>query len=509
MSKSAKAAANLPMASPPSPPSHSHSKVSQYVEGLLKTALTHEMSAPITIRNLTAQPLTVKLVERYEAPNPRDFPPSGGFSVSNLTSNFTNLLNTTNSTKAPSHAQLNEKARSFTKQDIDIRLEPFTTHKTDIKLTEQGPNENLRLTFQGDGGGRWRIDTPTPSSASEVLTPLTPDPKHDYTAIYLPTSSFLALYESTNLNCWMRELKDETPLSALSIPGTHNSPTCHTALPSVRCQAVHPLDQLRNGVRFFDIRVQPAHPEDPKDESLNLVHGVFPISLTGPKPFRKLVDKVENFLKENPTETVIMSLKREGPGNATDQQLSCILRDHYAGDVNRWFTEPRIPRLGEARGKIILMRRFALEDRIKKEWNGRGWGINAENWAYNTPNDNHGEVCVQDFCEVLETMNIDKKIGFCCDHFERAAQQVCPIPGVTTDATNPVPPGPLYLNFLSASNFWKVGCWPDKIAAKLNPAMTAFLCEKHDCGDGGIDGIGKQVKVRIRNGPSPCECHGL
>jgi hypothetical protein len=42
---------------------------------------------------------------------------------------------------------------------------------------------------------------------------------------------------------------------------------------------------------------------------------------------------------------------------------------------------------------------------------------------------------------------------------------------------------PLFINFLSASNFWKPGCWPEKIAEKLNPAITAFLCEKHDVKD--------------------------
>ena len=195
------------------------------------------MPAPITLRNLTAQPLTLKLVERYAAPNPKDFAPNGGFSVSNITSNFTTLLGNSTENQRPSHAQLGDKSQSFTKQDVDVRLEPFTTRKTDIGTSERGYNEILRLTFQGDGGGRWRIDTPLPSPASQEMVPLTPDPKHDYTAIYIPESSFLALYESTNLQAWMGYLKDETPLSALSIPGTHNSPTHHKALPSVRCQA--------------------------------------------------------------------------------------------------------------------------------------------------------------------------------------------------------------------------------------------------------------------------------
>ncbi|EMD01201.1 hypothetical protein BAUCODRAFT_144753 [Baudoinia panamericana UAMH 10762] len=454
------------------------------------------MSGPITIRNLTAQPLTVKLIERYEAPNAANFPPHGGFSISNLTSKATTLLSNVTSTGSPSQpspGQLSDKAESFAKQDVDLRMEPFTTYKTDVQTTERGPNEILRLTFEGEGGQRWRVDTPSPSPASQKLVPLTPEPQHDYTAIYLADAHFLALFESTNLQCWMKEFKDETPLSALSMPGTHNSPTCHVALPSVRCQAVPPKDQLENGVRFLDIRVQPVKPEDPNDDSLNLVHGVFPISLTGPRKFRGMLEDVESFLQANPSEAIIMSIKREGTGDATDQQLAMIMKDHYANS-DRWWTQPRIPTLGEARGKIVLMRRFALDDRLKGENDGHGWGLNAENWRDNTPDDTYGDVRVQDFYQVTDTENIDKKIQLCCDHFERAAAVVCPIPGVTTDSTDPVPAGPLYLNFLSASNFFNVQTWPDRIAAKLNPAVTAFLCEKHEVGDKGIDGPGQEFQ---------------
>ena len=49
------------------------------------------MTAPITLRNLTAQPLALKIVERYEAPNPKDFPPNAGLgpAASNATANIT------------------------------------------------------------------------------------------------------------------------------------------------------------------------------------------------------------------------------------------------------------------------------------------------------------------------------------------------------------------------------------------------------------------------------------
>lgn len=434
------------------------------------------MAPPLTIRNLTSTPLELKLIERYEAPGT-----TKAKGLGKLTHNVTTLV-------SPSSKKLAENAQSFARQDVNVRIDPFRSHTTEIQASEREPSETLRLTFETDGQ-RYRIDTPSHTCASQALTPLVPDPKRQYTAIFFKEASHLSIFSSANLQCWMRELSDGTPLSGLSIPGTHNSPTHHRALPSVRCQAVSPKEQLDNGVRFFDIRVQPEHPDNPSKDGLILVHGVFPVSLTGSKHLRGLINDVHDFLKRNPSETVIVSLKREGTGNSTDEQLSMILHDHYANeDPNWWYTEPRIPKLGEVRGKLVLLRRFCIDDRLKTEHNGTGWGLEAENWAYNTPDDTHGLVRVQDFCEVLETENIEIKTKYAMEHLARAAECVAPLPGITTDAVNPVPPGPLYLNFLSASNFWKVGCWPEKIAAKLNPAIVEHLCTKHHCDAGHGDG---------------------
>lgn len=431
------------------------------------------MSSPLlTIRNLTAKPIQLQSIEYFEAL------PSVSRTFSNITSNFTSFLS--NNTTSPSNP---ENVQKSSKIDMSWNLEPFKSTKTDIRPGAT-PNESLQLTFESESE-RHQLEKLAPSTASTVLTPLSPNPRLNITAVYLPEHFHLTLYSSARLSSWMGKLKDETSLAALSIPGTHNSPTCHRALPSVRCQATSPPEQLENGVRFFDLRVQPENPQDLSKDGLVLVHSVFPISLTGPKYLRGLLDEVFAFLDRNPSETVIMSIKREGTGDSTDAQLSRILRDHYAGDVNRWFTAPHIPTLGEARHKIVLIRRFALEEGLKSEWGGAGWCINAENWADNTPNATcpSGDICVQDFYEVLETQNIDKKIQYSKEHLARAAQCVCTLPEAElTDVSSAPPPPkqPIYINFLTASNFWKVGCWPEKIAAKLNPAILDYLCTKHN-----------------------------
>ena len=278
----------------------------------------------------------------------------------------------------------------------------------------------------------------------------------------------------------MKHLNDDTPLSSLSIPGTHNSPTHYRAMPSVRCQAVSVREQLGNGVRFFDIRVQPDSSNDMNKKSLHLVHSAFPISLLGAKHFKDLLEDVNGFLEANPSETLIMSLKREGTGSATDAYLSTILKQHYAGDNSKWFTEPRMPSLRETRGKIVLIRRFGLDDSLKGEWDGKGWGIDASVWADNTPCalNPSGDICVQDFYEVLESSNIDKKITYVQEQLARAAAQTSPKDGdASASLQNKCS---LHINFLSGSNFWKMDCWPEKIAAKVNPATIDYLCRKHN-----------------------------
>lgn len=86
----------------------------------------------------------------------------------------------------------------------------------------------------------------------------------------------------------------------------------------------------------------------------------------------------------------------------------------------------------------------------------------------------------------MEPTTIPEKVQHCNDHLVRAAACQHHIPGVTTDAINPVPPGPLYLNFLSASNFWNKACWPGSIARVVNRGMEEWLCVGHGVEDAPV-----------------------
>ena len=58
-----------------------------------------------------------------------------------------------------------------------------------------------------------------------------------------------------------------------------------------------------------------------------------------------------SFLERNPSETIIVSLKREGVGSSTDAHLSQILAKHYIGPHREmWYTDTKIPYLAPCVG---------------------------------------------------------------------------------------------------------------------------------------------------------------
>ena len=474
------------------------------------------MAAALTIRNLTSSPITLIRTERFQDPNTLQSKSNGYvFGSSNITST------------TPTSPELGEHAQSFNKQDLNVRLEPFEAYTLGPHQTRQNLDESelsrmtLRLTIEADRGERFRIDT-HPSytqRSSQSFTALSAGTVTSPTALFHPSRPVPHLTIHTNhlqtYTTWMKELPDNLPISAISIPGAHNSHTHYRALPSVRCQVVDIQKQLDNGVRFLDIRLQPVHATDASKKDLYLVHGAFPISLTGPKYFEPILQTCYDFLSTHPSETLIISLKREGVGSATDEHLAHILETHYiAPHASKWYTGTTIPYLGSVRGKLILLRRYTTSPATSYK------GLDATSWPHNAthalfPASSTPTFCLQDFCEVLHQNLIRTKIQHCNDHLVRAAQCHHHIPGVNTDPRNPVSPAPLYLNFLSASNFWKRSCWPQVIAREVNRRMEEWLCEGHGlegCGVaattrfpevnvGGQDGAGEGVvRRRLRDG---------
>ena len=445
----------------------------------------------LTVRNLTSQPISVKRIERFEDPNSSQSKTGGYFFGSKNTTSV-----------SPSAPELGEHAQTFNHTDLDINLEPFESYTLSAPASQKDVNRvaqsssTIRLVVELPNGERHRVDT-NPSytqKSNQKFTPLSPNPSKTFAALFHPSRPTPHLTirsnDTTNYSKWMETLPDALPLSAISIPGTHNSHTYYKALPSVKCQSVDIKTQLENGIRFLDIRAQPTHASDPSKKHMYLVHGAFPISLTGPKYLAPVLETCYAFLSAHPSETILISLKREGVGSSTDEHFARILADHYIGPhASQWHTAPSIPYLGAVRGKCVLVRRYHTDSKTPSMYDTRT-GLDATPWPYNCtsalfPSSQTPTFHLQDFCEVLVPEAITQKVQYANEHLVRAAEVTHMIPGITTDTANPVPPGPLYLNFLSGSNFWKRACWPEKIARVVNRHMEEWLCGGHHLLDPG------------------------
>lgn len=156
---------------------------------------------------------------------------------------------------------------------------------------------------------------------------------------------------------YLSALPDETPLSMVNLAGSHDSATAHVAFSKwAQCQNKTIKEQLQLGARLFDIRLFKS------GGVFRLVHATADCFLDESKSdfltFETVVAWCERFLKDNPRETIIMSVKKDrGFKGPFDKIFFSSLYNKYIANNPVWFAENRIPTLGEVRGKIVLLRR--------------------------------------------------------------------------------------------------------------------------------------------------------
>lgn len=163
---------------------------------------------------------------------------------------------------------------------------------------------------------------------------------------------------STFTQKWMSYIDGNKRLSELTIPGTHDTGTWTLIPGPAKCQTMTLEQQLNSGIRFLDIRLERG---THSDKVLWVYHGVFSANLSFSG---KIMNICNQFLIDNPTETILMSIKNES--DPSDDNNKDKFYDDLFSDVNIYhfpnlfYTENRIPSLNEVRGKIVLFRRFGL-----------------------------------------------------------------------------------------------------------------------------------------------------
>ncbi|MFD6100359.1 phosphatidylinositol-specific phospholipase C [Nocardiopsis flavescens] len=170
---------------------------------------------------------------------------------------------------------------------------------------------------------------------------------------------------------WMGALPDGAGLAELSIPGTHDSGAWRGTVWS-RTQDLTITEQLDAGVRFLDVRTR--HYRD----AFPIHHGAEYLHLN----FTDVVVAIGAFLERNPSETVLIRMKREHTEEENTRSYEETL-DHYIEEdpgtreiLGERLWRPaqqggaHVPDLGEVRGRIVIVQDFPASRDYGIGWNG-------------------------------------------------------------------------------------------------------------------------------------------
>lgn len=110
---------------------------------------------------------------------------------------------------------------------------------------------------------------------------------------------------------WMSTIPGNTWLHGLSIPGAHDAATSSVTSvfeQSARCQSKTIKEQLEEGVRAFDIRVPYIGlSKAPTTGTVTIYHGIVDTKVL----FKDAMDYLVSYVKNNPTETIIVIVNKE------------------------------------------------------------------------------------------------------------------------------------------------------------------------------------------------------
>ena len=165
-----------------------------------------------------------------------------------------------------------------------------------------------------------------------------------------------------NTKSWMASISDDTELSSINIPGTHDSAAVNPHFKDIYARHYATItQQLNSGIRLLDVRLQLAQDENGNYTFLTC-HGNIgsTLSLNTYQCFESLLSECDSFLLENPSETIIMTLKIDDNTLKNDEDYSEALME-VENLLSTHLVRPYQPNLGsigESRGKIVLFNRI-------------------------------------------------------------------------------------------------------------------------------------------------------
>lgn len=163
---------------------------------------------------------------------------------------------------------------------------------------------------------------------------------------------------------WMGLLNDDIPLTMITIPGTHDSAAYTSSVPFVSTQTMDFLEQLNEGIRYFDLRCAV------RKDVVEMVHGVSFLGMT----LSAVLETMYLWLAVNTTEALIVQIKQDRGNDRSKVDFTEAVIALLSQRSERWRTANDVPLLGALRGRIQLFRRFGTLN---------AYGLNVTEWKDN------------------------------------------------------------------------------------------------------------------------------
>lgn len=185
--------------------------------------------------------------------------------------------------------------------------------------------------------------------------------------------------EGIPLENWMSYLPDDVPISRINMPGSHDS-GCWNVKTNLEfwfeTQDENISEQLKSGVRVFDVRTGPYEMSDTNDPFDLIIHHSKRYCYSAKKdddnnsgdPYLRLrhyFEAVDEFLQAHPTETVVLNITNHSDDNEKarkllDNELKPLLDKDKQVKLSwdRFDYYPvtsGVPKLGAVRGRCVVL----------------------------------------------------------------------------------------------------------------------------------------------------------
>ena len=176
----------------------------------------------------------------------------------------------------------------------------------------------------------------------------------------------------------MKNIADDVLITAISMPGTHDSVCRYTDFSFIsQTQRLSVAGQLNAGVRYFDFRFRFAEGRFLASHSITYSRkkrGFWNEIITA----EDVVNDCIAFLEENPSETILFQLKEESSSSG-DAFFNMFYEKFIQPQPEKWYLANSIPSMGEARGRIILLRAVSADENCFTDENS---GIDFTSYPY-------------------------------------------------------------------------------------------------------------------------------